>query len=276
MQQNGTMVDERSLRGFQGVSVRPAASRDELESAYRLVYSSYRQRGYVEENSAGVRLTLHNALPGTVTFVCVLRGEVIATVSMVPDSAVQLPMDSIYHAELQELRDAGRKPAEVTMLADRREDPVRALPMLKELMKRVFDYATLVEDTTDLCIAVNPRHERYYRQHLLFTPFGEPKSYPSVRGHPAVAERLDLKTVAQRCKENEELRKQFLTNRTPLEVFRGRYQMTLEDLEYFFSDLTPLFKGAPDDVVACLKEFYPEYPWDYWQLGGTRGELSCA
>jgi len=61
-----------SRRGWNGVNgpvwVRRAESREELEQAYRLVYTSYRRRGYLDENPSGVRLTLFNAMPETVTF----------------------------------------------------------------------------------------------------------------------------------------------------------------------------------------------------------------
>jgi len=249
-----------------GVSARPARSRDELERAYRLVYHSYLGRGYVEESRSGLRILVHNALPGTVTFVSLLRDEVIATVSLVPDSAIGLPMDAVYRPEMDALRAAGRKLTEVTMLADRRHEARRALSVLLLMMKRVFDYATLVLKATDLCITVNPRHQEYYRRYLLFESMGGGvREYPSVENNPAVAERLDLMTVRERCRNDEVLYGHFFTDRTPMCILTNRYEMTEEDLKYFFTDLTGSFRDAPDDVIACLKHFYPDCPWDRWR-----------
>ncbi|NIM71012.1 MAG: hypothetical protein GTO48_11300, partial [Xanthomonadales bacterium] len=76
----------------------------------------------------------------------------------------------IYHEEVQPLRRRGRRLTEATMLADRRRQIRRALPMLMQLMKRVFDQATLMLHADDLCITINPRHETYYERYLLFEP----------------------------------------------------------------------------------------------------------
>ena len=244
--------------------VAPAACRSELEQAYRLVYTSYLQRGYIEPNPTGIRLSIFNAFPTTVTFVSVLEGTVIATVSLVADTPVGLPMDEIYHDEVQALRDQGRKLAEVTMLADRRRELHRALPMLLFMMKRVFDYATLVLKANDLCITINPRHEDYYEQYLLFRPLGGLRTYPSVRNNPALAKRLDLDNVREMCEGNQGLIDQFFTDRTPLEVLKRGYRMQPQDLGYFFTELTGLFRGAPSDVIDCLRSHCPECSWAEW------------
>ncbi len=247
-----------------GVKVRSAHSRDELEEAYRLVYASYVQRGYVREEPSGLRLSVFNAFPDTRTFVALVHDTVVATVSIVPDTPVGLPMDSIYHEEVQQFRDQGRKLAEVIMLADRRRELRRTLPMVKVLMKRVFDYATLVLDVNDLCITVNPRHEHYYERYLLFKPLGGLKEYPSVEGNPALAKRLDLDTVRQECQGNDELIRLFFTNRTPRHLLENAYRLSTEDLRYFFVELTPVLSEAPREAVEYLREQYPDAPWDKW------------
>ncbi len=246
--------------------MRPAASRQELEDAYRLVYSSYLQRGYVPPDPSRMRLSVFNAFPTTVTFVAVLRSrQIIATVSLVPDSPIGLPMDEIYHAEVQKLRDQGRSVAEVTMLADRRLEIRRSLSMLLLMMKRVFDLATLVLNANDLCITINPRHETYYERYLLFSHLGGLKTYPSVRSNPALARRLDLDTVRSRCEGNEELINEFFRDRTPLDVLLATYRMTPDDLHYFLVERTPVLQEAPQEAVRALEWFYPECPWGEWR-----------
>ena len=262
-----------SRRGWNGVNgpvwVRRAESREELEQAYRLVYTSYRRRGYLDENPAGVRLTLFNAMPETVTFVSMLEGSVIATVTLVPDTPIGLPMDEIYADELAHLRAEGRRPAEVTMLADRRREIARTLPMLLCLMKHVFDYATLVLHASDVCITINPRHETYYERCLLFEHLGPLRSYPSVRENPALAKRLNLDTARARCEGNEELLEQFFQNRTPVAVLKGGYRMVREDLRYFLVELTNTLERASSEEVMCLKRYYPHCPWDDWRAGAA-------
>jgi hypothetical protein len=252
------------------LNVRPAASREELEEAYQLVYTSYRQRGYLERDPSELRLSVFNAFPTTVTFVAVLRGEeIVATVSLVPDTSIGLPLDEIYHEEAQRLRDAGRRLAEVTMLADRRLEIRRSLPMLLLLMKRVFDYATLILNANDLCITINPRHETYYERYLLFKHLGGLKTYPSVRSNPALAKRLNLDTVRSECEGNEKLVNEFFRERTPLDVMLGAYRMTPEDIHHFLVERTSVLRRAPEEAVECLRRFYPDCPWDQWRNATT-------
>lgn len=254
------------------IRVGPAASREELEQAYRLVYSTYLRRGYIGPNRARIRLSVFNAFPAAITFVGVLRSEVIATMSLLPDTPAGLPMDEIYHEELQECRDVGRKLTEVTMLADRRFEMRRSLPMLLSLMKLVFDYATLVLGASDLCITINPRHDTFYSRYLLFTELGGLRSYPSVRNNPALARRLDLDHVREACEGNERLLRHFYQNRTPLERFQDRYRMTPTDLAYFFAELMPIFRDAPHQVTDCLRRHYPDCPWEQWLSGASEAD----
>ena len=249
----------------QGTHVRPASCREEIEAAYRLVYRSYVLRGYIPPNESAIRLSIFNAFPESITFVGLVNGGVVATVSLVADTPAGLPMDGIYHEEVQALRDAGRRLTEVTMLADRRSELKRTLPMLLSLMKQLFDYATLVLKADDLCITINPRHDEFYRRYLLFTDLGGLRPYPSVCDNPALARRLDLDTVREACEGNELLLGHFYENRTPASVFAERYRMTPEDLRYFFTELTPSLREAGEDVVASLKAARPDCPWDAWR-----------
>jgi hypothetical protein len=249
------------------ICVRRAGCRGELEEAYHLVYRNYRQQGYIERNEAQIRVSVFNAFPSTVTFVGMLEQQVVATVTLVPDTPVGLPMDSIYHEELRELRDEGRELAEVTMLADRRHELRRSLPVLLSLMKQLFDYATLVLEANDLCITINPRHESYYTRYLLFEPMGELKLYPSVQNNPALALRLDLDNVREKCRGNQRLLQRFFTGRTPLDALCSGYYMSPEDLEHFFVRQTSTFQRAAPEHIEHLRGLYPECPWDRWCAG---------
>ncbi len=248
----------------EAVHVRPAASRVELQQAYHLVYVSYLQRGYIDHNPSEMRFTPYNLLPRSATFVSMLADRVIATVSVVPDSPCGLPMDQIYRPELDRLRRKGRKLAEVTMLADRRREMSRTLPMLLLLMKYVFDYASLLLEANDLCITINPRHESYYRRGLLFQDLGPLRRYPSVRENPALAKRLDLDHVREQCEGNEELLAQFFRDRVPLEELRSSYVPTSDDIRYFLLDRSRMLAGLSPDMVECLRSAYPSAPWDQW------------
>jgi hypothetical protein len=259
---NSATRDEAPRGGNAGLSIRPVLDRAELESAYELVYQNYRSREYIPPNSSGLRLTIFNAFPSTATFVGVIHDGVIATVSLIPDTPVGLPMDEIYHDEVQALRDAGRRLVEVTMLADRRLSVQRSLAMVLALMKLVFDYATLSLKATDLCITVNPHHDRFYHEYLLFTPLGGLRAYPSVSGNPAIARRLDLVRVEEECQGRPVLLRRFFEERTPLSLFEQRYRMTAADLRYFFMERTRIFQESPAYILNRLRDSYPDFDWD--------------
>lgn len=254
-----------SLLTQEGLIVRPAASRKELEHAYRRVYWSYRKRAYVEDTPSHMRLSVFNAFPSTVTLVSILRGEVIASVTLVPDTEIGLPMDQIYSQELRGLRESGRKLVEATMFADRRNrDFRRSVPMLLVLMKHAFDYCCFIAKADDICITINPRHEDFYQEYLIFKTLGPQRAYPSVLDNPAIAKRLNLNTIKEDLRDNPTLRRLFLEDRIPPSRLRERYRLGCEDLEYFFVEMTDSFKDAPSGAVNTLKRHYPRCPWQKW------------
>ncbi len=248
----------------QPIDVRPAASRDELEEAYALVYRSYLWRGYIPPNDSGLRLSLFNLLPDAVTFAGAYDGGVVATVSLIPDSPAGLPMDDIYHTELSALRAQNRRIAEVTMLADRRLEIRRTLPMLLALMKLLFDYAIMMLECTDLCITINPRHNDFYERYLLFTHLGDLKHYPSVQNNPALARRLDLTQVRERCEGHELLLRLFFDERTDREVFLNRFRMSDDDVAHFCGR-TSIVAEASQPLFDLVRGQYPQLPFDAWR-----------
>ncbi|GEM_PF-1841593 len=200
-QENGS-GSSLSLESLAPVLFGPARSLEELKQAYGLVHTSYLSRGYIEASQSGLRFGFHNLLPETVTLVAVLRGMVIATVSLVVDSPWGLPMDEIYGEELSPLRKRGERLGEVTMLADRRREFRRTLPMVLALFRLLTDYARKVAGLDQLCITLNPRHSEFYGRLLHFEPLGPEKQYPSVQDNPALAMRFELGALAKLVQED--------------------------------------------------------------------------
>ncbi len=249
------------------IEVRPAASMEELEQAFHLVYKSYLARHYITPNKAETRLSLFNAVPQAMTFVGAYEDSVVATVSLIPDTPAGLPMEAIYHPELQQLRDQNCTVSEVTMLADRRVEIRRTLPMLLALMKLVFDYAVLMLRATDICITINPRHSDFYSRYLLFTELAGVRSYPSVRNNPAVARRLDLTTIRERCQEHDILLRIFFQERTPAEIFEHACRITPEHLASL-AQRTDIVAEAPQALYEYVCASYSDLPWHKWPRQG--------
>lgn len=257
----------RDLLTRRDLEVRPAVSRRELEEAYRLVYDTYLDRGYIQRSESRVRMSVYNALPETVTFVAVTPLElVMASATLIRDTEIGLPMEDIYSSELQELRDAGRRLVEFGMLAHRRRDnPHRPIPLLMLLMKRLFDYAWFVVEADDICIAVHPRHADFYQKVMFFKPLGPSKNYPAVQNNPAVAMRLDLREVKDKCRGDRRLWQTFFTDRTPPLLLSEVYEPNIVDLRHFFIDLKPVFAQASPRQLKALKKRYPHCPWNVWE-----------
>ena len=189
-------IKMRSL--FQGVDYRVARTRDELEKAYRLVYQEYLNQGYMDEHSSQMRLSLHNVLPQTTTFVALVDEKVTATATIIMDSPLGLPMDELYQRELEELRLDGKTLCEVSMLASSSELFGEGVPMMLNakklflvffLFKHIFDYVRTQLQSEYICITVNPKHTNMYDS-LFFQDLGGLKYYDKVNGAHAIAKYL--------------------------------------------------------------------------------------
>jgi hypothetical protein len=92
--------------------IRVANTRELREKAWGLVHDAYVSKGYMEPCATKMRLLLHDALPEATTFLTEKRpsGQAVATLTIIPDGPLGLPMDGIYGRELAALRAAGRRP----------------------------------------------------------------------------------------------------------------------------------------------------------------------
>ncbi len=260
----------RSLKQYlKTITFRVAQRREELEMAARLVHHEYAKRGYVADPTSDLKLSLHNALPQTTTFVAMLAGEVIGTITVIPDSPLGLPMDGVYHKELDGLRRQGRCLAEVSMLAVRTDLFGRGvflmlnskkLFLVFSLFKLMFDYIRFLTSITTLCIAVHPKHELIYR-FLLFHDLAGERSYPSANKNPAIAKMLDLHIAIEECRAANRLGlyRLFVTKRSTPEQLAQKLLLTPEDLRYLFVERTNLFEQATPEQLRHLQQCYPSY-----------------
>ena len=192
--------------GSDGFDVGLVVSPAERDACFRLVHAQYVDRGYAERDPSGRRLLLHHALAATRIFRVTSAARVVATVSLVPDSVLGLPMDVLYAAELRPLRAAGRRLAEVSALA---AAPGTGPAAVARLMSRLVLYAEGLGRVDDLCVTVHPRHTRFYER-LGFSRLGSVKQYTAVNGAPAVALRLDLRVALATADERPAAARRFL------------------------------------------------------------------
>ncbi|HUF91061.1 MAG TPA: hypothetical protein VMR23_01715 [Candidatus Limnocylindria bacterium] len=238
-----------------GLVVSPA----ERDACFRLVHAQYVERGYTERDPSGRRLLLHQALPATRMFRATSAARVVATVSLVPDSVLGLPMDDLYAAELRPLRTAGRRLAEVSALA---AAPGAGSATVAGLLSRLVLYAERLGRVDDLCVTVHPRHARFYER-LGFSPLGPVRQYEAVNGAPAVALRLDLRLALATAGERRAAARRFLAGEdgdralARLREEQPRSGLTAREFLRFFAG-QPVLERAAAARRAVVQTFYSD------------------
>lgn len=164
------------------VKIRVVTSASRRNQASSLIQRRYAWRGY-----AAAPLERHTN--GKVTLSASIEDETVATITAGVDSAEGLYVGRLYSAEVQALRDEGRRLCEFTKLAV--DESVRSPAVLAAIFHVAFMYVRQMQRCTDLLIEVNPRHVSFYRRMLGFERAAGERIDPAV-GAPAVLLRLDL------------------------------------------------------------------------------------
>ncbi|GJQ58832.1 MAG: hypothetical protein D8M57_06210 [Candidatus Scalindua sp. AMX11] len=265
--------DRKSLHNFlDKIDFRVARTKEELEGAAALVHKEYTKKGYIKNSNSKLRLGMHNAHPQTTTFVATAGKDVIATTTVILDSSVGLPMDEIYHQELNQLRAGDKKICEISMLACDTELFNNGVSMMLNskklflvfsLFKHILDYTKEFLKLDYICITINPKHKITY-DFLLFKDMGELKMYDEVNNAPAIAKYINLNTVEKEFKKHDrrERYSMFIQRKTDPGTFSNKYQLTYQDLKYFFVEKTDIFKDAAPSQIAYLQECYPKYDFN--------------
>jgi hypothetical protein len=183
------------------IRVKIATELEEFEAAFRLVTSNYRARGYEAPGDRPYRFTHHHVLPDSVTMVAAHDGRVVATLSLVPDTALLgLPLEHVYGPEIDRFRRRGRRMAEAICLADAGLSIREFVRVFKALIKLAMQYHRSLGGDSWV-IVIHPRHRGFYQRVLGFVPMGPQRPYPSVQNHPGEAYRLDMELMAANAPE---------------------------------------------------------------------------
>lgn len=257
----------------EGLRFEVAQSRSDLEAAYRLLHDVYVEAGFIEPQPSGMRLLLQHALPTTSTLVAKLDGRVVATVSLVRDNPLGLPMEKVF--DLSRLRSNGERLVEISSLAihpafRRQFGGVLLMPLFNYL----FRYSRDFFGVDRLMLSIYPRHQDFYA--ALFDAEPVPgSSVETYLGAPASAMSIDtqkwvrvhrarrdaLGTVDTWLRYFDEL--PFAAFVFPQRAFRKINDpvMTPGTLRYFFHEKTSLFANVSPEAQAALLQYYahPRY-----------------
>lgn len=251
----------------EGMVFKIAQTQEELEQAFEILHDTYVQEGYMEPDPSGMRLSLFHTMPRTTTFVGVKNGRVITTLSIYADSFLRLPMDSLFKDVTDRARKQGRFVCEIGAFACRKgyktDNPTVAL----HLMAATLRYLTRNLPMDDLFITVNPKHSAFYRHVMAMEQRGDQRAYSCVKGNPAVALHMDLRTIEHRLeqmyrsagpsKDVNELVFHSATTAVSLPP-RGNVVdcMTPRRLKYFFAQRTAIFEQSSAQTVKRILGLY--------------------
>jgi hypothetical protein len=266
---HGRTCRERNAGHPGALDIGLVVSSAERDACFRLVHDQYVERGYAAGDRSGRRVLVHQALPTTTMFRATTAAAVVGTVTLVADSVLGLPMDSLYAEELRPLRAAGRRVAEVSALAVAPGTPMTAIV---RLMSRLVLYAEALARVDDLCVTVHPRHARFYER-LGFARMGAVKPYAAVNGAPAVAFRLDLGSALAARASRAACARRFVVDAaraailTRLREEQPQAVLTPAEFVRFFVGQRAL-ADAPPRTRAVLQSFHSDVRLENVEVAG--------
>ena len=263
----GFLADEICLlakESWSRTGCRPAETLEELKAAYRLVYKEFLKRGYCAPNVSEMHYHFFCTLPESRTFFLEEKGKLLGTLSLIVDSPCGLPLEAVFHDELNALRKPERKLAEVGLLAmdesafgEKRFllTNFQKLASTFKLFKIMFDCARF-SGVTDLIIGIHPKHEALYR-YLMFETIGPVRSYPGVCGKPVLQMRLRMESAIQGASLGKIAPRYFVERATFPNVLKKHYPWTNQAVRELLVDTQSLwFKMSPVQQTY-LKNCYP-------------------
>src|SRR2546421_4112568 len=171
-----------------GLHYHIASTIEDVLDAWRLVYLSYQRDELIDPNPFGIHTVPQAVGPNTAVAIARYGNLAVSTLSAYADGPAGLPLESVYHWEIEAIRRSGRLPMEVGLLADRRDQVSRSVESLFELMRFAFYFAVDLASEQGIVgvVGVHPRHAPFYKRLFGFEQIGALKSYPSVRDRPVV------------------------------------------------------------------------------------------
>ena len=252
-----------------------AETRDELEQAFCVLHDAYVGQGYMDPHPSGMRVTKYHALPTTAVLIAKDRrtDEVVATVSIVRNTALGLPLDSVF--PIDDIKRKYRHLAEVSSLAIRKEHRGDPSQLLWPLLRYFYKYIRDVMRVDAYVIGVNPSWHDLYKGILSFTKLEgfHSASYSFVNGAPVSAYFVDVieqeflfyKNYAHLPKASNFYRYYKQSSMAPAQYqfpLRRYYSvqntvMNKELLHYFFIEKTDALSLFTEEERNIVQQYYP-------------------
>lgn len=274
-----------------------ADSIDELEQAFHVLHDAYVEQGYMEPHPSGLRVTKYHALPTTAVLIAkdTSTGQVIATISVVRNTPLGLPLDAIF--PLEDLKKKYRHLAEVSSLAIRKEYRKAPKDLLWPLLRYFYKYVKDHMRIDAYVIGVNPSWHDLYAGLLGFTKLEgfQASSYSFVNNAPVAAYIVDTaeqEHIFYKLYAHTEDRMNFFKYFTFYKLTGPQYNfpkkryfsiqntvMTKEYFEYFFIQKTNSLSLLSQEEKEIVQRYYPSQEYspiifgdDYREIRHLRSE----
>lgn len=248
-----------------------ANSLDSKIETYQLIYRLYKEMGYATDEPTGMWYSLFNAQANTTTLIVrnVLTKKIMATLTIVFDGVLGLPLEDYYPNEMAILRNKKRKCAEIISLGF--DETVRGS---SEILIQLFKYAYVICNSiyfaNDILIKIKPNHAFFYQRKLLFEPLGKEVRCAKMNNGRAQLYHLDLEIAktqifqenkynknnnreiyqscvqAQNCKELVSILKE--------KIYQA--EMSSSDLEYLFIHQKEIFDQTSPEIILKISTRY--------------------
>lgn len=231
-----TITEQRITRAKNeaGIDFAIATTTAEREAAFRLAYDVYLKVNMCGPNRFGMRITPYHLLPTTEVFTAALDGELVATLTLVRDGELGLPMESIFDDKVVPRRNEGLRLAEVCALASCCEDTRRRFSIYFELCRLMIQFVKH-KQVDQVLAPVRSRHAMFYRRYMAFEPIGEPQNYPGAGNIEVQPMCLDMHAIR---KHHEHPRFKRFFSSVPDQCLQAQ-PMSAEQRRYFARMVDP-------------------------------------
>lgn len=154
-----------------------ARTLDDVLDCWRLAYRVYLRRGLIGPNHFGMHAPAEALGPDAAFVIARVRGVPVGTATAIVDGPAGLPLDSVFHEELEAFRTKGRRLMEIGLVAMERPDA------LFEILRFSIQCGRHA-DSTDVVCGMHPRRERLYQRLFALEPVGGVRSYAAMKNHP--------------------------------------------------------------------------------------------
>lgn len=250
-----------------------ASDLETRKEAYQLMYKLYRspEMDYAVEDPSQMWYSLFNFNVHTNTIVVreVQTRKVVATLTVVIDSVLGLPLEENYPEKIREFRNKNRICAEIISLG-LDENVKHSNEILVELFKYSVLVSKAVYNASDFLIMIKPRHAVFYIRRLLFEAIGPEINCKKINYKPVMLYHLDLSNVKDQTKienksgrnNNGEMYKDFevaLRNEKWMSAVKNTVldsEMSISEIEYFFMQQKELLSTLEPSMILKIARFY--------------------